>query len=319
MTSLYPASGLGMTDHVAHGETPQLPGVKPATAPSKDPWHWTPSTSTNPTPGPRRVAGGIPMSDLEARGRKFGLYRADFRPPPMPTKVLVGLEVDVCARLGFPLIAKICGPGNSHLLHIMRVAPGCTLSLRGRGSADRASQAEPLHLYLYAAEHAAMDTGAQWTDSLTSTVRSQFDEHMAQRLVNRTVASRGVGTGPGAASNAPRTPTVTTAATASASASMKTATATAAGSKSHTNSSSSSTTTTTSATSGGVNDDDDDYALFEASMQSDLKGVASTLPSTLASSSTPLNSRWRKSPESQYDPDADADFSDGEEPASTTH
>lgn len=53
---------------------------------------------------------------------RFGLHRAGFNAQSKfySLKLLVGLDVATCDRLGFPLLEALHGPGNSYLIHIMK-------------------------------------------------------------------------------------------------------------------------------------------------------------------------------------------------------
>lgn len=60
--------------------------------------------------------------------------------------MLVGVEVDAAAAVGYNLIERLRGVNNSHLHHIMVQSPGAVVVLKGRGTHE--APTEPLFLYI---------------------------------------------------------------------------------------------------------------------------------------------------------------------------
>eukprot|EP00462_Mataza_sp_D1_P014853 CAMPEP_0175154608 /NCGR_PEP_ID=MMETSP0087-20121206/20453_1 /TAXON_ID=136419 /ORGANISM="Unknown Unknown, Strain D1" /LENGTH=323 /DNA_ID=CAMNT_0016441549 /DNA_START=74 /DNA_END=1043 /DNA_ORIENTATION=- len=124
--------------------------------------------------------GGPVLSEQEAAGLKFGLHRENFQDRAQKiVKLLIGMEVGLANSICFPLLDKLKGSMNSHLLHIMQQSKGVLINLDGRDSGGP-NPNEGLHFRLQSKDQNALDIAKQLCDSLIVTTRREYE---AQRRV----------------------------------------------------------------------------------------------------------------------------------------
>jgi len=94
-------------------------------------------------------------------------------------KVVIKLKAAECRSLGYPLLEKLSGPGDSYLKHIQQ-SSGATVSIRGKGT--QISPDQPLHFYVSApsTNDQAVSSAVGLAENLLQTIYKDFTTKTGQ-------------------------------------------------------------------------------------------------------------------------------------------